>query len=334
MATTPQTNADLAAIASVLKGCDDIVVCGHVSPDGDCLGSQLGLAAALRSLGKRVACLLAKDEPADERLSFLPGFADLIPAARYEGPARAFVAVDVPTRERIGEAAAALLDACETSVTVDHHAADFAMTALAYVDPDAASTTVLVWELAGLLGADRAGDVATCCYTGLVTDTGRFQYQNTDAAALRAAAEMVESGADPAAVSCAVFQNRSVPSALLEARAVERMGLCFGGAAALSWLSQADFEALGAAKADAEPAVDALRSVRGVRVACMLREQDGAVRGSLRAKDGTDVAFLARELGGCGHRAAAGFTLETGLEEATALLERRLADLLEGDRLK
>ena len=148
-------------------------------------------------------------------------------------------------------------------MTVDHHAADFAMTALAYVDPDAASTTVLVWELAGLLGADRAGDVATCCYTGLVTDTGRFQYQNTDAAALRAAAEMVEAGADPAAVSRAVFQNRSVPSALLEARAVERMRLCVGGAAALSWLSQADFEALGAAKADAEPAVDALRSVRG-----------------------------------------------------------------------
>ena len=75
MAPTPQTNTDLAAIADVLRASDDVVICGHVSPDGDCLGSQLALAAALRSLGKRVACLLAKDEPADARLSFLPGFA-------------------------------------------------------------------------------------------------------------------------------------------------------------------------------------------------------------------------------------------------------------------
>ncbi|MFR1639127.1 MAG: DHH family phosphoesterase [Eggerthellaceae bacterium] len=101
-----------------------------------------------------------------------------------------------PSRERIGEAAAALLEGCDLTVTVDHHAVDSTMTDLVYVDPDAASTTMLVWELAGLLGAERAGDVAQCCYTGLVTDTGRFQYQNTDAAAMRAASEMVEAGAD------------------------------------------------------------------------------------------------------------------------------------------
>lgn len=154
MAPTPQTNTDLAAIAAALRASDDIVICGHVSPDGDCLGSQLALAAALRSLGKRVACLLARDEPADARLSFLPGFADLVPAARYDGPARTFVAVDVPTRARIGDAAP-LLDASETSVVVDHHAVETTMADLTYVDPDAASTTMLVWELAGLLGADR-----------------------------------------------------------------------------------------------------------------------------------------------------------------------------------
>ena len=178
MAVTPQTNTDLGAIAEALRSRDDFIICGHVSPDGDCLGSQLGLAAALKGLGKRVTCLLAKDEPIDERLGFLPGAAELVPAASFDGIARTFVAVDVPTRERIGEAAAALLEGCDLTVTVDHHAVDSTMTDLVYVDPDAASTTMLVWELAGLLGAERAGDVAQCCYTGLVTDTGRFQYQN------------------------------------------------------------------------------------------------------------------------------------------------------------
>ena len=199
------------------------------------------------------------------------------------------------------------------------------MTDLVYVDPDAASTTMLVWELAGLLGAERAGDVAQCCYTGLVTDTGRFQYQNTDAAAMRAASEMVEAGADPASVSRAIFQNRTLPSVRLEGIAVERMTFGAGGAYALSWLSCDDFEATGAVKADAEPIIDALRSVAGVRVACMLREQGDVVRGSLRATDDTDVAAVARSFGGGGHVAAAGFTLSCTLDEARRLVDEALA---------
>ena len=331
MTVTPQTNTDLASVAEVLKGRDDFVVCGHVSPDGDCIGSQLALAAALRSLGKRVVCVLAKDEPVDARLAFLPGFGDLVPAASYDGPAHTFVAVDVPTRERVGEAAAALRDACDLAVTIDHHAVDTTMADLVYVDPDTASTTMLVWELAGLLGVERVGDVALSCYTGLVTDTGRFQYQNTDAAAMRAASQMVEAGADPAAVSRAIFQSRTLPSVRLEGVAVERMRFGAGGTYAISWVARADFEAFGAVKADAEPIIDALRSVVGVRVACMLREQGDTVRGSLRAKDGTDVAAVARSFGGGGHKAAAGFTLKCPLDEAIVLVDRTLARVLGAD---
>ena len=95
MAVTPQTNTDLGAIAEALRSRDDFIICGHVSPDGDCLGSQLGLAAALKGLGKRVTCLLAKDEPIDERLGFLPGAAELVPAASFDGIARTFVAVSL-----------------------------------------------------------------------------------------------------------------------------------------------------------------------------------------------------------------------------------------------
>ena len=104
------------------------------------------------------------------------------------------------------------------------------------------------------------------------------------------------------------------------------MRLEAGGAIARSWLSREDFEALGATKADAEPVIDVLRSIAGVRVACVLREQDGAVRGSLRAKDGTDVAAIARRFGGGGHVAAAGFTLELPLSEAVATVGRALGE--------
>ena len=141
MSVTPQTNADLPAIAQALAERDDIVISGHVSPDGDCLGSQLVLAHALRALGKRATCVLATDEPYDEKLAFMPGMEGMVPASSFEGPVGAFVAVDVPTVERMGDAAA-LHDAAALTVTVDHHAVPTSMADLTYVDPDAAATAM------------------------------------------------------------------------------------------------------------------------------------------------------------------------------------------------
>lgn len=325
MSVTPQTNADLPAIAQALAERDDVVISGHVSPDGDCLGSQLVLAHALRTLGKRATCVLATDEPYDEKLAFMPGMEGMVPASSFEGPVGVFVAVDVPTVERMGDAAA-LHDAAALTVTVDHHAVPTAMADLTYVDPDAAATAMIVWELAALLGARRDAAMATCAYTGLVTDTGRFQYQNTDAAALAAAADMVAAGADPALVARHVYQSRSLASVQLEGAAIGRMRLSAGGSVALSWVTKEDFARFGATKPDAEPLIDALRSLAGVRVACMLRDQGDMVRGSFRAKDGTNVAELAAAFGGGGHKAAAGFTVQAPIDEAvaqvTALLDQ------------
>lgn len=321
---TPQTNTDLPAIAQVLRAHDSFVICGHVNPDGDCLGSQLVVAHALRALGKRVTCVLAQDAPIDSRLAFMPGADGFVAACSLEGPVEVFLAVDVPTVERMGDAAA-LQDAAALSITIDHHAVPTTMATLNYVDPDAASTTLLAWELASCLGVERDAAMATCAYTGLVTDTGRFQFQNADARAFAAAAEMVAAGADPAFVSRWVYQNRSRGSLLLEGVAISRLRLNRTGSVALSWVAREDFERFGAVKADAEPLIDTLRSLEGVRVACILREQDDIVRGSLRAKDDTDVSALARKFDGGGHRAAAGFTVNGSLDFALA----QVCDLLE-----
>lgn len=327
MAVSPQTNCTLAEVANRLCELDDFVVCGHVSPDGDCLGSQLALAAALRRLGKRVTCVLVKDEPVEANLlRVLDGAQDLVFAGAYKGAPGAFVGVDVPTRERIGEAACALLDQAPFSFTIDHHAVDTTMCDMVYVDPDAASTTMLIWELAGYLGVERTGAVANCCYPGLVTDTGRFQYQNTDERCMRLAAEMVAAGADPASVSREVFQNRTYASMRLEATAIMRAEFSDDGATALGYLTREDFARFGAQKSDAEPVIDALRRIEGVRVACMLREQEDCIRGSLRAKDDTDVSAIARTFGGGGHVAAAGFTLRCTLDDAVAQVRAALAE--------
>lgn len=329
MTTTPQTNTTLKALAEEMLQRDDFVLCGHVSPDGDCISSQLALMHALRRAGKRVRCVLAGDDSAAEpALSFLPGFTELLHPSDVSGDVGVFVGVDVPTVERIGTAAA-LHAKASLRITIDHHAVDSTMSELVYVDPDAAAAALLVWELASYLVEERDADIAQCAYTGLTTDTGRFQYQNTDAACFEAAAQMVAAGADPALVAREVFQNRSVASVRLESLAVERMIFAGEGSVAVSWVAASDFEKLEATKADAEPLVNALRGIQGVRIACMLREQDGAVRGSLRAKDDTDISVLARSYGGGGHKAAAGFTLHEPLRQAVERVTRDLQELAE-----
>lgn len=326
MTVTPQTNCTLQALADELAVLDNFVICGHVSPDGDCLSSQLALALALRQMDKRAVCVLVKDEPVESNLArVLPGIDGVVFAGAYDGPADVFVGVDVPTRERIGDDACRLLDAAKASFTIDHHAVADRMCETCYTDPDAASTTMLIWELCGYMGVDRSGDIAHCCFTGLVTDTGRFQFQNTDARCMAYAAQMVEAGANPASISREIFQNRTLASLRLEGVALERMTFDEEGLAVVSYLTRADFERFGAVKSDAEPLVNVIRGVEGVRVACMLREQEDCIRGSIRAKDDTNVAAIAEKLGGGGHVAAAGFTLHCTMDEALAVVRAAIA---------
>ena len=326
MTVTPQSTATLLDIAQAILQHRSFALCGHVSPDGDCIGSMLALAGALRACGKSVVCLTAADEALDASLASLPGADKIIPAKGYAESVDVFIALDVPTLARLGDAAA-VHERASLTVTIDHHACDRHMSDLNYIDPTAASTTMLVWELVGLFEVELGPDVAQCAYTGLMTDTGGFRFQNADARAFSAAAEMVAAGADPAASARDFFQNRSLPSFRLSHAAFDHLRLLGDDESiALAWLSVEDKERAAASYADAEPIIDELRSLRGVRVACLLREQDeaGIVRGSLRAKDTTNVERIARLFGGGGHRAAAGFTLEVPLAEAVELLATTL----------
>lgn len=317
----------LGEIAAVLLAADDLVICGHVSPDGDCLGSQLGLAWALKSLGKRVTCLLARDEAVDYGLRFLPGVGDMVPACDFHGPCSAFVSVDVPDAGRMAADAKRLHASAGETVTIDHHLSSGPMSRVNYVDAAAPAAAMIVWRLIPLLGVQPDARMAICCYTGLLTDTGRFQFQNTTAEALQMAAEMVAMGVDPAEVAREVYQNRSRASIALEKRMLGRIEYWGGGQFVSSYLRRSDFVETNAIRADAEPMIDVIRSIRGVRVACMLREQEGQVRGSLRAKDDTDVSVLAHRFGGGGHKAAAGFTFEGSLDEARRVMAEMFDEL-------
>lgn len=330
MTVTPQTNSTLEEIAAKLLELDDFVICGHVNPDGDCIGSTLALRHLLESVGKKVICVRPSTASLDPTLMWLPGADGIVPAAHVTKHHATFVGVDVPTRDRLGEDACKLLDGAKHSFTIDHHANDERICEIVHVDPDAASCTTLIWEIAKFMGVDIPAEAALCCYNGLVTDTGGFCFQNTDSRAFACASEMLAYGIDPADVARNVYQNRSIASLELEKLAIEHMRLLADGRVAVSWVSEQDMADVGAVKADADDLIDLLRSIRGIEVACMIRGQEDVVRGSLRAKYDLDISGVARSYGGGGHKAAAGFTLHMPIEDAVARVTSDLVALVDG----
>ncbi len=300
--------ADLHHAAVALRRASSVVICAHVRPDGDAIGSVLALTLALREMGIPAIPTLADDRSASSTYDWLPGFRLYARAADLEAPA-VFVALDTPIPERLG-VAAALAEAAEKVIVIDHHPDARRYGDVHVLDETASATGQLVWELLDALDHKPSSDVALCCYAALLTDTGRFQYQNTTARALRDAAEMLEAGVDPADAARLIYQNRSAASLALEARCMSRLTLANNGHVAYAWVTDEDFEVTGALPEEAEHLPDAVRSLGGIDVALLMRERGGEVRVNLRAKLGFDVSAVARRFGGGGHAAASGFTWE------------------------
>lgn len=288
------------------------------------MGSVLGLTLALRQVGVSAVPVLADDADPPATYSFLPGFSLLTRVAEIEQP-DAFVACDSPNFERLG-LAADMAKAAEALIVLDHHPDNTGFGHVDIVDSSAASTAQLVWRLCEPLGVTVTPEIALCCYTGLLTDTGGFRYDNTTPVALRDAAEMLDAGVVAAEAARLVYQERSGTSLALEARVMSHLTVANAGLVAYAWIDDADFTATGASPEDAEHLPDAIRRLGGIEVAMLLRIVDGQVRGNLRAKSGFDVGSVARGFGGGGHAAAAGFTFDGGLQDLLA----EILDMLPG----
>jgi phosphoesterase RecJ-like protein len=313
--------------ALALRKARSVVVCAHVRPDGDAVGSVLALTLALRDAGVHALPTLADEGvTAPATYAFLPGYELYTPAADLEAP-EVFVALDSPNPQRIG-AAQALAESAGTLLVIDHHPDAEEWGALNVLDPHAASTSQIVWRLLDQVGVRPSADVALCCYVALLTDTGSFQYDNTTPQALRDAAEMIEAGVAPAAAARDVYQSRRPEALALQARAMSRLTVANSGHVAYSWIDQNDFDETGAIASEAEMLTDAIRTLAGVDVVVFFRLKPGEVRAGLRAKSGFDVAEVAHRFGGGGHKAAAGLTWEGELD---ALLSE-LLPLLPGGK--
>jgi bifunctional oligoribonuclease and PAP phosphatase NrnA len=267
---------------------------------------MLGLARALAAAGRDVVLWHHDHEPVPAELEFLlaPGerLSTDLPADAGE---RTLVALDCASATRLSDRPPGEL--AGLVVNVDHHHDNTRFGAVNLVDGGASSSAELVLRLLRAAGLPLTREVAEPLYVGLVTDTGRFGYSNATADAHRAAAELIEAGAEPAPLARRLYEERPLANVLLLGRALSGATALLDGRLVLSVLVRADFRAAGTD--DTEGIPEALRGVRGAEVAALAREVAGGWRISLRAAgDAVDVSAIAREAGGGGHRAAAGAT--------------------------
>ncbi|HEY5549254.1 MAG TPA: DHH family phosphoesterase [Coriobacteriia bacterium] len=304
-------------VAEALLGAGSVVVCAHVNPDGDAVGSVLALTLALRQIGIEAVPTLADAHEAPSTYSFLEGFEFYRPSSELTPP-DVFVALDTPTWARLGTAEP-LARAAGRVIVIDHHSDDACFGALNLVDADASSTASIVWRLLPELGAEATPAIAAASYAALMTDTGRFSYGNTTPRALRDAADMIEAGANARRSYTKVYESRTPPALALLGRVLSRITLANKNRVVYSWITDTDLAETGALPEETENIVDIVRQTGRVDAVVVFKQETAGVKVSLRAKCPTlDVGAIARSFGGGGHFAAAGATLSVPLDDAIA----------------
>jgi bifunctional oligoribonuclease and PAP phosphatase NrnA len=329
MSSLQTTTSDLQAVAGAIREHDRFLLVTHENPDGDALGSILGMKLVLDRLGKDSAMYLSGQAPLPAEYRFME-LGELQRELPDDAKDRVLFALDCANESRLGEGQAAL-DSAPLVINVDHHHDNSRFGQLNLVVPDASSTGEIVRDLTAELGVELTPQIAEALYIALVTDTGRFQYANTTPKALRLAAELVEAGADVHRVFQSVYETVQLAKLKLLARALERAEVYEGGGIVVSYLLKTDFADVGASEPYSEGIIDFLRAVEGAEMAALIREPPApgrpARRVSLRSSsDELDVSAIARASGdGGGHRQAAGFSSEHEIPEIVDFIRSEYA---------
>jgi phosphoesterase RecJ-like protein len=311
------TLTDLERVAEELRSSDRFLLTTHEGPDGDALGSLLAMHHLLGALGKdSVMFLGAKEFPLPIEYRFLP-----LEEVFHEAPAdmadRVIVYLDCGNVDRMP--LEFLRSNGTRKINIDHHHDNTRFGDANLVDVEASSTAEIVYELARHLDVGLTPEMASALYVGLVTDTGRFSYENTDADTHRIAADLIEAGVDVNDTYRRLYEHVPLEKLRLIARALESIEQPCEGLA-VTYITVADYEATGSGEEMTEGIIDFLRALDGVRVAAVIRELGdrgkSAHKVSLRSSgDSIDVSEIARQNGGGGHVRAAGFSTDLGKDE-------------------
>ena len=324
---------EIDQVVEELRGADKFLLTTHENPDGDALGSLLGMHGILTQLGKDALMYLSPDEfPLPHEYRDMEN-RDIVGAPPADMDERVAVFLDCGNIDRMP------VDFLRREgihiLNIDHHHDNTRFGTANLVDARASCTAEIVWRLAKELGAELTTEIARALYVGLITDTGRFMYENTTAEAHTMAAELIEAGVQPHVLYSRIYESLPLERITLLSRALSTIRRFDDGTVTMLHLTAEDFEQTGAVENDSEGIIDHARAVEGTAVAVLVRELTGDRAGkrkvSLRATDGrVDVSEIARSFGGGGHRQAAGATTELDVETVTEAIRERVRVQLAG----
>jgi phosphoesterase RecJ-like protein len=321
--STELLTSDLDRVADEIRAGDRFLLTTHENPDGDALGSLLATHRILEALGKdSVMFLAAKEFPLPVEYRFLP-----LEEVFHEPPAdvadRVVIFLDCGNIDRMP--VDFLQNGGNKTINIDHHHDNTRFGTINLIDVDASCTAEIVYDLAGLLDVKLTPEMANALYVALVTDTGKFMYENADARSHRMAAGLIEAGVEVNDVYRRLYEHAPLEKLKLLARALEGITLLDRGRLAVTYISTEDYGVTGASEALTEGIIDHLRTIDGALVAAVVRDQpesDRAARKvSMRSTDGqVDVSAIARVHGGGGHQRAAGFGTDLDYEQVVEFL--------------
>ncbi len=331
-----------AEVVSELTIADKFLVVTHENPDGDALGSLIAMQGILEAIGKDCLMFIAEsDLPLPQEYSFFP-LAQLITEPPADLAQRTIVFLDCGNIERNPAAAFRGGDGADRLhiLNIDHHHDNTRFGTVNLVVDNASCTAEIVWELMRELGVRPTPTVADALYVGLITDTGRFMYENTGRNAHLMAADLIDAGVEVHDVYRRVYEDVPYGKLALLARGLANVERYDDGRLTMSALSAEDFTGAAAPESFSEGVIDHLRAVQGTQLAALVRDRlgagaDGLRKVSLRSgSDGIDVSAIARAQGGGGHKQAAGFYTVLSHEELVCFLREQLAVQLAGEELR
>lgn len=317
---------------NLIKFSNDILIMTHKNPDGDAIGSVLGLAGALESIGKNTVCFSRDLVP--EIFRFLPNVSAIkndIEPFKYD----LAILLDCASFSRTGiddmkKAAISFKDL----LIIDHHPrceyeieSNHFNGCVCIIDRYASSTAVLIYNILKELDVDISKNIASCLLTGIFTDTGGFQHNNTDQRSLEAAAEFMKKGSRVDKIAKNIFNSKTVPAIKLWGKALSRVRTYDEIGMAISYLSKKDIEECGAKEEDISGLVGVINTISDARFSLLLTEyKDKKIRGSLRSEEynGVDVSSIAKSLGGGGHKLASGFEISGSIKESIAVINEAI----------
>lgn len=318
---------ELDTAARLIEGAPSIALACHVGPDGDALGSMLALHHLCRAYGKPSVASWPSPFTVAPHYRYLPGLEAATPPAEFPEAPDVMLTFDCGSLDRLGELSHAAKSAGEL-VVIDHHASNTRFGSVNVVDTEAAATAVLVRRLAEHLGWALNRDAAVCLYTGLVTDTGRFQYSNTTPDVFALAEELAGFDLPIEAMTRQLFEQHRFTY-------LQMMGACLARAEldaelrfVATWVTNFDLDGFDVTIEETEGLIDMVRRTAEAEVACVCKETADGVRVSLRSvTPDVDVSEVAARFGGGGHRFAAGFTAPYPVTDVVAEVKVALRDL-------